>query len=435
MTGKDQYLLAGLYGPGIYRSADLGQTWAAANRGFINSNISDLVTLGPNVYASVRENGVYVTNDNGQNWRAVNQGLGDLDVAALTVHGTALFAGTFRGIYRSTDQGANWSKAGFENRNITSFVSVGATLFVGAMAGDNGGVYFTTDNGQSWTGANNGLTDKSVLALAASGDRLLAGTRNQGVFISDDKGQRWIQSNNGLTDLEVRALGVSGATILASTPSGLFRSVDSGQTWSRNVAPIFGVNVFAVNGDSLYAGTSSTQVFRSLDQGRSWVEISNGLNVVTPNIIGVTALLAKGATLFAGTRANGVFIASTNASAASSVSAASFDGSRLAPGSIATAFGPGLAVGTEAAPSAPLPTRLAGTQVFIRDASGQEALAPLFFASPSQVNFLVPESVAPGAGSVKIIAADGQTAEGALRIAPVAPGLFSAMPVRPAVTP
>jgi uncharacterized protein (TIGR03437 family) len=46
-----------------------------------------------------------------------------------------------------------------------------------------------------------------------------------------------------------------------------------------------------------------------------------------------------------------------------------------------------------AAASTPLPTELAGVRV--RDALGVERLAPLFFVSPSQINYLMPAGAAP----------------------------------------
>jgi hypothetical protein len=71
-----------------------------------------------------------------------------------------------------------------------------------------------------------------------------------------------------------------------------------------------------------------------------------------------------------------------------SVSAASFSGSALAPASIAAAFGPNLATHTEAARTIPLPSSLAGTEVHITDSTGAQATTPLFFVSPSQLNYL-----------------------------------------------
>ena len=64
------------------------------------------------------------------------------------------------------------------------------------------------------------------------------------------------------------------------------------------------------------------------------------------------------------------------------VSAASFQAIALAPESIATAFGQGLATGTATAQSTPLPTLLSGTSVQIQDAVGGQRLAPLFYVSP-----------------------------------------------------
>jgi uncharacterized protein (TIGR03437 family) len=108
------------------------------------------------------------------------------------------------------------------------------------------------------------------------------------------------------------------------------------------------------------------------------------------------------------------------------VSAASYAGARLAAELIVTAFGSNLAMSTQSAATGLLPTELAGTTVRLRDSAGQELLAPLFFVSPAQVNYLVPPGVALGEAQVLITNRDGGRASETLRIAPVAPGLFSA---------
>jgi uncharacterized protein (TIGR03437 family) len=112
--------------------------------------------------------------------------------------------------------------------------------------------------------------------------------------------------------------------------------------------------------------------------------------------------------------------------ALTAVSAASFDGSSLAPDSIVAAFGTGLASATQAAATTPLPTTLAGTTVKVRDSVNVERSAPLFFVSPTQVNFLIPPGTAAGAASLTLTASNGSTATGTVQIAPVAPSLFSA---------
>jgi len=128
---------------------------------------------------------------------------------------------------------------------------------------------------------------------------------------------------------------------------------------------------------------------------------------------------------------SGVFVDNNRSCTASggrveTVSAASFIGPAIAPDSIASAFGEGLAMGTASASAAPLPTNLAGTTMTLTDSRGATHTVSLFYVSPVQVNFLVPAAVAPGDATVTLSRADAISFRGPVRIAPVAPGLFSA---------
>jgi uncharacterized protein (TIGR03437 family) len=80
------------------------------------------------------------------------------------------------------------------------------------------------------------------------------------------------------------------------------------------------------------------------------------------------------------------------------------NGTRLvAPGSIAAIYGTNLAPGAAAAGSlANLPVRLGGISLHVRDSLGADRLAQLFFVSPTQVNFLVPEATAEGLAALNI---------------------------------
>lgn len=109
-----------------------------------------------------------------------------------------------------------------------------------------------------------------------------------------------------------------------------------------------------------------------------------------------------------------------------STSAASFDRNELAAESIVAVFGTGLATLTQAASALPLPTSLAGTQVLIRDSAGVERLAPLFFVSPQQINYLLPPELAAGLATVTVTSRDGAVSFGGALIHLVAPGLFTA---------
>ncbi len=110
-----------------------------------------------------------------------------------------------------------------------------------------------------------------------------------------------------------------------------------------------------------------------------------------------------------------------------SVSGASYaPAGELASDSIVSAFGTNLATTTQAAPAIPLPTSLAGTTVTVRDNLGVTRLAPLFYVSPTQINYQIPNGTANGVATVLVTSSTGTTFSSTISITSVAPGLFSA---------
>ncbi len=109
-----------------------------------------------------------------------------------------------------------------------------------------------------------------------------------------------------------------------------------------------------------------------------------------------------------------------------SVSAASFSGTALAPEAITSGFGSFLSESVQAAVTIPLPLLLAGTQVKVKDSAGIERFAPLFFVSPTQINFQTPAGTALGTATVMVMNEDGDIITGTAQVAATAPGLFSA---------
>src|SRR5260370_2811914 len=81
-------------------------------------------------------------------------------------------------------------------------------------------------------------------------------------------------------------------------------------------------------------------------------------------------------------------------------------GTVVASGSIASAFGKQIGVSTESAHSLPLPTSLGGASVSVMDSAKVSRLAPLFYVSPNQINFVVPDSTATGMATVTIMNGD-----------------------------
>jgi uncharacterized protein (TIGR03437 family) len=96
----------------------------------------------------------------------------------------------------------------------------------------------------------------------------------------------------------------------------------------------------------------------------------------------------------------------------------------VAPESLATAYGSGLAVST--AQSAPdsagnLPVELAGTRVEINGRAAQ-----LVFVSPGQINLVVPANTETGTAQVVVKSGGVQVAGGAVQVALTAPAIFAA---------
>ncbi len=112
---------------------------------------------------------------------------------------------------------------------------------------------------------------------------------------------------------------------------------------------------------------------------------------------------------------------------AESVSAASYTkAAPVAIESIVSAFGINLTTSTKAAETSPLPTTLADVSVKVKDSLNHELLAPLFYVSPTQINYLVPAGLSPGLATITILNKNEITGMGTITLARIAPGLFSA---------
>lgn len=107
------------------------------------------------------------------------------------------------------------------------------------------------------------------------------------------------------------------------------------------------------------------------------------------------------------------------------VSAASYSIAGVAEKSIVAAFGTNLATSALGASTVPLPTILAGTQVRVRDSANTERPAPLFYVSPSQVNYQIPAGTASGPAAVVISNGNGTISTGVTIVARTSPSVFT----------
>jgi uncharacterized protein (TIGR03437 family) len=107
------------------------------------------------------------------------------------------------------------------------------------------------------------------------------------------------------------------------------------------------------------------------------------------------------------------------------VNGASLLAGATAPGAVLSLSGTALADSTAVATTTPPPTALGGATVTVKDSAGTTLPCPLIYASPVQINLVIPETVATGAARLTVARESGGSQWANIAIEPVAPGLFS----------
>jgi len=309
------HIFAGTDGAGMFRSTNNGESWDEINFGLTSTKIhvySLVINSNGHIFAGT-PGGVFRSMDNGANWSAT--GLTNTYVSVLAINSNGdIFAGTFGGVYRSTDNGDSWSliNTGLTNTIVGALaINSSGHIFAGA-SGD--GVFRSTDNGDNWNNTSLDSVDVYSLAINSAG-HIFAGTRGQGIFRSRDNGGTWSNVISGagfvVTSLTINK---SSGHIFAGTQGGgggVLRSTNNGNSWSPvfNIAFTgYNVNSLTINSSGhIFAGTFGGGVYRSIDNGGSWAAVNNGL---TNAFVSSLVINATGR-IFAGTAA-GIFRSTDN---------------------------------------------------------------------------------------------------------------------------
>jgi photosystem II stability/assembly factor-like uncharacterized protein len=273
------------------------------------------------------DGGVWKTTDAGVTWTPIFDQQPVASIGALAVapsNSNVIYAGTGEsdirsalssgdGIYKSSDGGQTWKNIGLRDTRQISRIVVDPqnadVIYVAALGhayGPNNerGVFKSTDGGATWSHVLNRGPDIGVSDIAiatASPNILFAGTWNAhrppwssypplqggggGLFRTTDSGATWTQlTANGLPDGDWGRVGVAVspdgkrvyALIDAGKKSGLYRSDDGGNTWmlansdSRITSRswyFMGITVDASNPDVIYI--PNIALYRSRDGGKT----------------------------------------------------------------------------------------------------------------------------------------------------------------------
>lgn len=273
----------GLPGGGVWETDDAGVTWRP-----IFDAVKEVDSIGSLAVAPSDPNVIYA-------------GTGDL------ITGLSLNEGN--GMYKSEDAGRTWRQIGLTHTHRLAAILVDPhdpNLVLAAAQGDyhfpstNRGVYRSTDGGASWSRVlhRDDKTGARDLAWAPDDPREVFATTylhynpNPGLhlpqengtalFKSDDEGATWNEiTGHGLPELRGRtavavAPGTHAQRVFLVGGFGLYRSDDGGANWTRITSDrsitgddyICGVYVDTQNPDIVYV--MQTSAYRSTDGGRTF---------------------------------------------------------------------------------------------------------------------------------------------------------------------
>lgn len=173
---------------GIRFTDNQGQSWTNANSGLEDVSMAFLRKSQNGDLFTADGYNLYRSNDLFGSWVKINTGMGDpddVDITEFTAGTGALFAITYSdGLFKSVDNGNNWSLANVEDFNN---VAVNGNEVYGSSARlATGGVYFSDDNGATWSNIGNGLPNIQVEEVNYTQDLgLFANVRDFGLYTLD----------------------------------------------------------------------------------------------------------------------------------------------------------------------------------------------------------------------------------------------------------
>ena len=303
----------------IFTSNDNGETWNSMGtrpKGYaVGIIITDAaqahISQAPiTMYLALQDKGIYRSTDGGAQWNALNDGLRNERINATAAVGKIVHALQDKGIYRSTDGGAQWNALndGLRNETITAIAAVGKIVFAGTSRG-----LYCLDSG-IWKKLPVGAS-QTVYSLAAFNNNLYVATGPDLHRLNSDirkklpvgASQLAVFNNNLYVETGPDLLGFTpieaGRAIPNSEPHSvkIFHSTDLGVSWTEMVridksdskTRQSDITILAAGETILTLGTTQS---RSTDGGQTWTDF--GLDTDTHMVSNLSAVAANEKTFY-----------------------------------------------------------------------------------------------------------------------------------------
>jgi hypothetical protein len=309
-------LQSSFQGRGAFSSSDGGASWGALSNSFPFTTSVNALALDPLnssvIYAGTDDRGLYKSTNGGSSWIAINNGIPDFtsqgfpglytpvrDLEIDRNNPMTLFAGTYlKGLFKSTDGGSSWTPKGFL---IVSSVKIDPTNSAIVYFADSiRGLMRSTDGGETWDDYTTISPINRFQAVAVAPTMpptIYAGTSQGGIFVFHGSPAA---ANQALLGKVINVIAVDPAnptTAYAGTGSGMFKTTNSGDTWTAInegmlyhgflLPYVLSVAVDPLSPNTIYAGTTGF-VFKSTDGGATWAQQA-GLPVAFVNDIAIDA--------------------------------------------------------------------------------------------------------------------------------------------------
>ena len=237
MVNSEDHILAGTFAKGIYKSTDLGNSWAVSGlsgqwiRDFaINSSYEIFITSVGSQFGD----GVYKSVDNGNTWTkvwdAISSGMNCLYIDQQNVIYVGMnYYDSQGGIFRSEDGGNTWTNIFELPANIYEIVKLNNGRILAASYGQ---IYFSDDNGVNWNSTSSGLVQATISDIALNQENeIFITTLGYGIYKSIDNGLTWITKMGAGWDFSCLKISSDGKIYAATQGNWLYESDDNGDNW------------------------------------------------------------------------------------------------------------------------------------------------------------------------------------------------------------